>query len=215
LESVGVIVAVVTHGASIGYQMSPTYRSWAQMKQRCLNPKHTAYKNYGGRGITVCAAWVNDYSTFFRDMGERPSLDHSIDRIDNNGNYEPGNCRWATRIQQGRNRRDNRLLLYKGETKTLSEWSELLGISGITIGHRLDTHGWSVEKALSVPALETNEPANNARWSSVRAGLANTPDRFCPTCNKVLVRRQDERPNHFLRRAHCDKKCYTTKGTTK
>ena len=81
------------------------HTSWDQMRQRCMNPKHHAWKDYGGRGITVCSEWMNSFESFFRDMGRRPSVKYSLDRIDNDGNYEPGNCRWADWATQNRNRR--------------------------------------------------------------------------------------------------------------
>lgn len=98
------------------------------MKQRCANPKNYAYSRYGGRGIIVCERWRSSFESFFSDLGPRPSAAHSLDRIDNNGNYEPGNVRWATREEQGNNKRNNRLFELNGETKSLKQWSREFGV---------------------------------------------------------------------------------------
>lgn len=133
-----------THGKS----KHPAYQIWKHMLSRCLDPRDHSYPNYGGRGITVDPAWMR-LARFVEDMGPRPSLDHTLERIDNNGPYAPGNCRWATRTEQALNRRSNRLLTLNGRTLHLSEWADALGVNESTIRSRL-TRGWSVERALTV-----------------------------------------------------------------
>lgn len=96
------------HGESVRADYSTEYRIWIGMKSRCYNPKHVGYKNYGARGIAVCDEWVSSYPAFLADMGRRPSLDHTLDRIDNDSGYSPGNCRWATASEQRRNQRSRK-----------------------------------------------------------------------------------------------------------
>lgn len=128
---------------------SPAYVSWAKMMERCYDSRHKSFHNYGGRGISVCRSW-HDVSSFVNDMGQPPARS-TLDRIDSNGNYEPSNCRWATRKQQSRNRRDNKLLNYAGETRCISEWAERIGISHDALNYRLKK--WSIEKAIETPRL--------------------------------------------------------------
>jgi len=119
------------------------------MKERCGNRRCAAWKYYGGRGIIVCEKWNNDFAAFFKDMGEcLPGL--TLDRIDSDGNYEPGNCRWATRKQQRLNRKDNHYVSVDGKTMTVSEWSEKTGIKDGTIRTRLKL-GWNDKRAVSEP----------------------------------------------------------------
>lgn len=115
----------------------PEYKVWSVMKQRCNNPKSQSFYQYGGRGIKVCERWEKSFANFIEDMGNRPSADHSIDRIDCDKNYEPSNCRWATRETQMNNRRCNNRIECIGVTKTLTEWSKLLGINASNISHRI------------------------------------------------------------------------------
>lgn len=98
----------VKHGATAGGKTTPEYGTWTSMRSRVLNPRHPQYADYGGRGITICPEW-DSFVQFLADMGPKPSPEHSLDRIDVNGNYEPGNCRWATHAEQGRNKRSNKL----------------------------------------------------------------------------------------------------------
>lgn len=100
-----------THGGSRvdGGKPARLYRIWRGMKQRCLNPKADRFPDWGGRGITICQQWIDDFAQFRADMGEPPSISHTLDRIDNDGNYEPANCKWSTRSEQQLNRRPNRV----------------------------------------------------------------------------------------------------------
>ena len=130
---------------------TPEYRSWDAMLQRCYNHQHRSWANYGGRGITVCERWRNSFEAFYADMGNKPTLQHTIDRYpEKSGNYEPGNCRWATRKEQQRNTRTNHLLTFRGETLTMAEWAERLGFGDWIIESRL-RRGWTIEKTLTLP----------------------------------------------------------------
>lgn len=134
-----------THGET---GKTKEYSAWNKMLGRCLNRNNKNYIEYGERGITVCDRWRNSYSNFLLDVGRAPSPEHSLDRKDNNGNYEPGNCRWATRKEQGNNKRNNRLISLAGETKTLAEWVSLTGIARGAIEMRIK-RGWSIERVLN------------------------------------------------------------------
>jgi hypothetical protein len=131
---------------------SSEYAIWQSMKNRCNNPNVLAFPSYGGRGIKVCDRWLgpSGFQNFFADMGPRPSKKHSLDRIDNNGDYCPENCRWATKIQQANNTRANRILEFSGKAQTLAQWAEETGLSHTAILLRLK-RGWSIDKALTTP----------------------------------------------------------------
>jgi hypothetical protein len=123
----------VTHGL----RSVPEYNIWAGIKQRCCNPSSELFARYGARGITICDRWRESFEAFYADMGPRPTPQHTIERKNNDGNYEPGNCIWATMKVQERNRRNNRLLTHEGITATIAEWSERTGIAYATIYSRL------------------------------------------------------------------------------
>lgn len=133
-----------THGLS----KSAAYNVWINMKSRCLNPNNSSFDNYGGRGISICKRWLN-FENFYADMGEPPAA-HEIDRIDNNGDYAPSNCKWSTKHEQSENRRTNRIFYYKGEIKTLSQLSRASGISYFTLWARLVTLKWDIDRAMTI-----------------------------------------------------------------
>jgi len=133
----------VTHGAS----KRSEYRIWQCMRQRCSNPKTKWFHNYGGRGIRVCKRWETSFEAFFEDMGPRPSREHTLDRVDNDGHYEPGNVRWATRDEQMNNIRSTIRLTIDGVTRTISEWAAVAGIPRKLISHRLEL-GWRIDTVL-------------------------------------------------------------------
>lgn len=128
---------------------TPLFRVWMGMKARCSQPNNRAFQNYGGRGILVCAQWM-DFAAFEQDMATnyRPGLE--IERIDNNGNYEPGNCRWATRKEQTLNTRRNHYINWQGTRLPLALWAERAGLSPNTLLYRL-RRGWSIDRAMTTP----------------------------------------------------------------
>jgi hypothetical protein len=125
------------------------YRTWSGMLSRCNNPKVQEYNRYGGRGIKVCSRWRN-FADFYEDMGSRHAKGLELDRIDNNGNYEPSNCRWVTPKLNARNRRNNRFFILNGSKKTLAEWIELSGVSSSLVRQRFYVCKWSIERALEM-----------------------------------------------------------------
>lgn len=127
------------------------HQTWRNMIWRCYREEHCSYKYYGARGIVVCDEWLNDFLTFYDWAFANGYSDGlTIDRIDVNGNYEPSNCRWVTQKEQANNKRTNKLFAYNGETKTVSQWAELLGISHQALDDRLKSENWTVEEALTL-----------------------------------------------------------------
>ena len=139
-------VRLTTHGMS----RFKEYQIYHAMIERCYNDKNKAYENYGGRGISVCNNWKNSFENFFADMGARPSSKHSLDRINNNGDYCAGNCRWATVDEQLANRRTTIKLAYKGVVLPIAEWSKRLGINTSTLKNRIK-RGWTIERCIEQP----------------------------------------------------------------
>lgn len=137
---------MTTHGSSD----TAEHVAWCHMKSRCYDKNNVQWDDWGGRGIVVCDRWRDSFDLFLLDMGVKPSPEHTLDRIENDGNYEPGNCRWATRIEQNRNRRSVRMLEWDGNVRCITEWSIILGIKFRTLMHRLAL-GWSVERVLTEP----------------------------------------------------------------
>ena len=138
------------HGHKPADGISPEYLSWRGMRARCNNKKNPNYRKYGERGIKVCDRWQNSFINFLNDMGMRPSRLHSIERIDNDGNYELSNCRWATPTEQANNRRSNRFLEFDGQRLTLAQWSARSGIEITTLHQRISS-GWTIERAITTP----------------------------------------------------------------
>jgi len=148
------------------------HNTWLRMLDRCKNDRQ---RTYGKRGIQVCERWQS-FEAFYADMGEPPTDDHSIDRIDNDGNYCPGNCRWATRTQQARNTSRNTILEHNGMAMTLAQWSQQTGIKASTICRRLYVSGWTVARALTekpiqrLPKVKPWAQLGMSRSSWYRAG---------------------------------------------
>lgn len=135
----------------------PTYRAWCAIKRRCYNTRDEQYKNYGARGIKMYKDWVSSFETFYKEIGEKPGPEYSIDRINNDGNYEPGNCRWAIKKEQCANRRNTVKIEYNGKKEVLSELCEKLGLDKDLVRDRIKKSGWSIHKAMSEPVMKKEE----------------------------------------------------------
>lgn len=163
---------VASKNTQHGMNGTRVHTIWVGMRARCTQESNPNWKNYGGRGIRICNRWLESFEAFLEDMGEPPSPEHSIDRIDNDGNYEPGNCRWATRKEQCNNRRYRTGILTKtaatlnGETRMVREWCDILNLTPTTVRTRL-LIGWSPEEAITKPVC------NSGGWERRRARIAS------------------------------------------
>ena len=141
-----------THGFASRDRKTPTYIAWSAMIRRCENKNTKDYPDYGGRGIKVCVRWRHSFLFFVADMGSRPSPKHSLDRYpDNNGDYEPGNCRWATIKEQTRNARSNRIVRHLDRDMTIGELAEITGLNYFVLYGRIIRQHWTVARAISTP----------------------------------------------------------------
>jgi hypothetical protein len=174
------------HGASQRGKMRSEYRIWKGIMQRCSNPNNPQYKDYGGRGITMCQQWIDSFETFLNDVGPRPSLEYTLDRINNDLGYFPGNCHWATEVEQQRNQRGNRKITIDGETHYLTDWALLVGIKQGTISTRIHKLGWTEEEAIFTPVhkakAETEgtsktKTAEYQAWQNIKGRCLNPQDR--------------------------------------
>lgn len=156
-----------THGRS----KTPEYNTWLGIKGRCYNPNDQDYHSYGGRGIKVCDRWLESFENFLEDMGERPGVDYSIDRVNVNGHYEKSNCRWTTADVQARNTRKNRMITHNGETLCLEDWAQKIGIDSTSLNDRLK-RGWPLEKALTSPRGTVNHSLRIIEFQGKRQSLA-------------------------------------------
>lgn len=144
-------------GKKTGLRHHVMWHTWKQMIARCHNPKRESYINYGARGIRVCERWLNSFDDFVSDMGVKPSVNHSLDRIDNDGPYSPENCRWATGREQQRNRRCSKIIEFRGEKLSLTEWSERLGLTATALRVRIER--WDFELAITTPGNRAKKKA--------------------------------------------------------
>lgn len=130
----------------------PLYKLWLNVKDRCRNPRNPYFHNYGGRGIKMCEAWAQSFPVFLMGIGPRPTDRHSLDRINNDGNYEPGNVRWATKRDQANNQRKNRVLTLNGRSQTLAQWAKEIGMAPSALHYRIHQGRMTQEQALTTPS---------------------------------------------------------------
>lgn len=156
------------HGHAAG-KMTPEYRAWRGMKERCHTETNRGYKYYGARGIRVCDLWRSNFLSFFNHVGPRPTKFHSIDRIDNSGNYEPGNVCWSDKKHQARNRRGRVLVPLNGRMVSLSEYCEVSGLPYDLIQTRMKELGWTFERAISCGPLRPGRRLTESDVKQIKA----------------------------------------------
>jgi hypothetical protein len=145
-----------------GLSYRPEYRAWQTMRLRCTVPTNPAWKDYGGRGISVCDRWRDDVAAFVADMGPKPSRKHELDRIDNDRGYEPGNCRWVLRKTNCRNRRSSKWIEFRGARRLFVELCDEFGIRADTAKHRMEELGWDAERTFTTP-VRPKSPKGHAK----------------------------------------------------
>lgn len=173
-----------------GQARTRAYKIWVGMKGRCFNPDNTSYVDYGGRGITVCERWLK-FENFLADMGHPPS-NTSIDRINNDGNYKPGNCRWATPSEQLNNRRNNVKVEYQGRTQTLTEWAEELGFNVDTLYARIVRYRWDINDAM------TRSVATKDQQPCIICGEKHFAKNLCNRCYSREYARRSRRAKALI-----------------
>lgn len=153
---------MITHGYTKNHKTTLEYKSWSCMKYRCSGKSERFNKYYKDKGIVICDRWIGDdgFTNFLEDMGNRPTPKHSLDRIDNNGNYCKENCKWSSSKEQMNNVSTNRLITYNGETKTVSQWADVVGINNKALARRLTSLNWSIEKSLKTPLIPNGQGRN-------------------------------------------------------
>ena len=179
-----------THGRT----RTPEWRSWQAMKQRCLQPSDPAYAKYGGRGITICSEWIDSFEAFLADMGPRPE-GTTLDRRDNDGPYSPENCRWATTLEQNRNRSIALTIAAHGEVHSVAEWSIITGLKQDTISNRR-RKGWPDERCVdpdtSKSAYKSGQRVDVRNFKLTDAQVLEIRSRLgAGTSNIVLAREYD------------------------
>jgi len=154
------------HGCAVNNKKTTEYVIWSGMKYRCHNSNDKSYFKYGARGIKVCQRWLDRFENFIEDMGYRPSKQHSIDRIDNNGNYTPENCRWATIKEQNNNMKNTRFVTYLSKTQPLGIWCDELNLNYNLVNARLFKN-WTIEEAFKIPNGVTRKTWNKKNVNSL------------------------------------------------